>query len=132
MSGVAITREDGSPGTIFKADNKATHPYRNQVGWAAARAKADAGLAGLLFARSGMAVRIGLTFVFARPRSVAKTRIYPVVKPDLDKLARSTCDAMTGIIWEDDAQVVGFDTLEKIYGDVACVHVSIRLAEETN
>jgi Holliday junction resolvase RusA-like endonuclease len=32
--------------------------------------------------------------------------VWPVVKPDWDKIARSCSDAMTGIIYLDDAQIV--------------------------
>ncbi len=130
MKGVAITRNDGSPGTIFMSDNPHTHPYRKEVAWEALRARTAAGLLNQLFAPAPLAVRMGLTFVFLRPKSAPKTRAYPVVKPDLDKLVRSTCDALKGVIWDDDSQLVGFDTLEKIYGDAECVHVCVRLAEE--
>jgi len=31
--------------------------------------------------------------------------VYPTTKPDNDNVAKSVCDAMTGIIYEDDAQI---------------------------
>jgi Holliday junction resolvase RusA-like endonuclease len=130
MKGVAITRADGTPGTIFKSDNPRTHPYRKQVAWAALRARAAAGITNELFAPAGVAVRMGMTFVFVRPKSAPKTRVFHTVKPDCSKLIRSTEDAMIGVIYEDDCQIVGYDTLEKIYGEAECVHVSVRLAEE--
>ena len=30
---------------------------------------------------------------------------YPAGMPDIDKLARAALDAMTGVVWSDDAQV---------------------------
>jgi Holliday junction resolvase RusA-like endonuclease len=31
---------------------------------------------------------------------------FPATKPDIDKLARSTLDALTGIVWDDDSRIV--------------------------
>jgi len=53
-------------------------------------------------------VVVDLTFTLQRPKSRPKRDIWPDRKPDLDKLTRSTLDALTtaGAI-EDDARVVG-------------------------
>lgn len=56
-------------------------------------------------------------FVLSRPPSVPRhLRLRPIVKPDLDKLARAVGDALTGIVWVDDAQVVGM-SVTKDYSD---------------
>jgi len=53
------------------------------------------------------AVAIGMQFFFLRPKSAsARKRPYMTVKRDVDKLARAVLDALTGIVYEDDAQVV--------------------------
>jgi Holliday junction resolvase RusA-like endonuclease len=39
----------------------------------------------------------------------------PASTPDLSKLLRATEDALTGVIWKDDARVVGYARLEKFY-----------------
>ncbi|WP_454199545.1 RusA family crossover junction endodeoxyribonuclease [Nocardia sp. Marseille-Q1738] len=53
------------------------------------------------------AVAVDLTFVMPRPKSTPKTRTPPATKkPDLDKLVRAIFDALTGIAFESDAQVV--------------------------
>lgn len=68
-----------------------------------------------------------MTFVLPRPRSHYGTGrnaavlkpsapLYPVGKPDVGKLARATEDALTGIVWLDDAQVV-VSHLAKVYTD---------------
>lgn len=44
----------------------------------------------------------------------ASAPIAPAVHPDLDKLARAVLDALTGIVFRDDKQVVGM-TLSKLY-----------------
>jgi Holliday junction resolvase RusA-like endonuclease len=40
----------------------------------------------------------------------------PTVRPDTLKLARGTEDALTGIVWRDDSQIV-IERLEKVYSD---------------
>jgi Holliday junction resolvase RusA-like endonuclease len=62
------------------------------------------------------AVKLYLTFYLTRPKNhwtktceLSKTgrqRPHPTVQPDLTKLIRSTEDALTGILWKDDCQVV--------------------------
>jgi crossover junction endodeoxyribonuclease RusA len=128
MKGVAITRPDGSPGTIFKSDNPRTHPYRNLVGWEALKARTQAGVHEI-FAPAGIPVALSITFVFKKPKTAPAQRQRPVVKPDYDKLARSTTDALTGVLYVDDCQVVDAE-LHKIYGEPECVHICVRLAEE--
>lgn len=60
-------------------------------------------------------VYIGVTFEFARPkahylrselRDGVSTYAYPCKRGDVDKLLRSTLDALTGVWIHDDAQVV--------------------------
>lgn len=71
-------------------------------------------------------VSLHLTFRFARPASHPK-RIRPLhtVKPDVDKLARSVLDALTGILYADDSQV-NVVTLVKEYADTGPQGVAIR------
>jgi crossover junction endodeoxyribonuclease RusA len=67
---------------------------------------ATAGLEGLL---EGPLV-VNLTFQLPKPVSAPrKRRTWPtaVRSGDVDKLARAALDACTGVIWGDDAQVVG-------------------------
>jgi len=59
-------------------------------------------------------VWIGLEFVMPRRKAEPK-RVTPAHtrKPDVDKLARAILDSLTGLIYADDAQVVGFTRLFK-------------------
>lgn len=41
--------------------------------------------------------------------------LVPSVMPDLSKLARSTEDALTGLVWRDDSLVVAYGRLAKVY-----------------
>lgn len=52
-------------------------------------------------------VMVDVTFVLKRPKATPKTKTPPAVKkPDVDKLARAVLDAITGIVYNDDSQVV--------------------------
>lgn len=71
---------------------------------------------------------VAMTFTFDRPkghyrtgrnahllREAAPTR--PAGMPDLSKLVRSTEDALTGVVWKDDARVVEYVRLGKWYAE---------------
>lgn len=51
---------------------------------------------------------------------------YPLSKPDATKLFRSTEDAMTGVIWKDDAQVVE-QIITKRYSETPGARISIEV-----
>lgn len=76
---------------------------------------------GAFFAKH-IPVTLTLTYTFRRPASIPKKRSFPVVKPDLDKIVRATGDALTGVIYHDDSQVVEI-TCRKLYGPVESVRV---------
>lgn len=71
-------------------------------------------------------VAISLDFFFRRPRSAPKRRAYPNVRPDADKLARAILDAGTGVLYEDDAQVVAL-TVRKHYGTPERVEIAMEI-----
>lgn len=50
---------------------------------------------------------------------------FPAVKPDVLKLARGVEDALSGIVWRDDALIVD-EHLSKRYGETAGVGISVR------
>jgi crossover junction endodeoxyribonuclease RusA len=59
------------------------------------------------------AVQVNVAFCFDRPQSHSTTKgvrsnapTYKVTKPDIDKLLRAVLDAMTGVCFADDSQVV--------------------------
>jgi Holliday junction resolvase RusA-like endonuclease len=52
-------------------------------------------------------IRVRLSFVMPRPAATPKRRTPPAIKrPDIDKLTRAVNDALSGICWRDDSQVV--------------------------
>lgn len=86
------------------------------------------------------AVALNLVFFLPRPKSHYGTgrkanqlkpgmALTPHTKrPDIDKLSRAVLDALTGVIWKDDAQIFKKDC-RKIYSAKPGVHISIDLVE---
>lgn len=53
----------------------------------------------------------------------------PIVRPDVLKLSRGVEDALTDIVWHDDAQIVD-EYLEKHYGDPERVEIEVEQIAE--
>lgn len=47
----------------------------------------------------------------------------PSVQPDIDKLARAVCDALTGVCYNDDAQIVKL-LVTKVYGSSTSITIT--------
>lgn len=110
----------GGRARVF-SDNPKLKGFRKEVAQAAAIAIAEAQMAAPAFGKH-TAVRLTVEFVVAPPKTLPKTRRYPVVRPDLDKLLRSIGDALTGVMYHDDSQVVTI-LAQKRYGDTPGVRV---------
>lgn len=50
-------------------------------------------------------VRLSIAFYLPRPKSLTKRATAHTKKPDIDKLVRAVADALTSIVFRDDAQV---------------------------
>ena len=100
VPGVAATK--GSwvvmPNGRLRADNKAEKAWAKAVGWAAKAAMLAAGER----APFSGPVRVEIEVSFPRPRT---TKFAVPPRRDVDKLARSILDALTGVAYEDDGQV---------------------------
>lgn len=68
-------------------------------------------------------VELRLEFHLPRPATLPKKVLHHIKRPDLDKLVRAACDAITHVLIRDDAQVVIL-TAVKLYappaGRVGC------------
>jgi len=82
-------------------------------------------------------VRVWLVFHMPRPkghwnakgtRLVKSAPAHPAKKPDLDKLVRCVLDALTHVVWVDDAQVVAVEA-EKRFGGSPGVEIVVRRAD---
>jgi crossover junction endodeoxyribonuclease RusA len=110
---------------IMIEDCQALPGWRNAVSWMAEKAMRDAGLA---IMRGP--VELEATFWFPKPKSTPKRVIYKSTKPDLSKLLRALEDAMSGIVFVDDAQICDLK-VAKSFGAPAGVEVRVTpLAEE--
>lgn len=107
--------------------NAKMKPYRQQVGLSALIARSEAGYKDV-FAGRHVPVGVSLTFWYAKPPSVPKKRLQMVVKPDIDKIVRSTFDSLTGIMFADDGQVVQV-TAGKLYGLPERVEITVEILE---
>lgn len=111
------------------SDNKKLKPYRQEVAETALIERAHAGFHEV-FASKHVPVEVFYHFFFERPPSIPKKRVMHVVKPDLDKLLRSTTDALTGILYADDAQIVSYGKSRKDYGSPARVEIKVSILED--
>jgi Holliday junction resolvase RusA-like endonuclease len=84
---------------ILVDDAKGNGKWRALCAWIAKKRMSELGLKPF-----DCALEVDFEFWIAKPKSVK--RPYPTVKPDVLKLTRSTEDALTKIVWEDDAIIV--------------------------
>lgn len=116
---------------ILAESSKKVRPWRQDVKAEALKVRAGA-------APIDAPVRVRMVFTMPKPASAPKRkRTYPMRMPDLSKLARSTEDALTDAgIWRDDARVVEYARLAKVYPgedheslDAPGVRITIELLE---
>jgi Holliday junction resolvase RusA-like endonuclease len=73
----------------------------------------------------GVPVEIEVEFVFKRPLSLKRDVAHKTTRPDTDKLVRGVLDALTGIVYDDDAQVIGI-VASKTFGEFECAKIVVR------
>lgn len=114
---------------ILKSDNPELKEFRQKV---AAAAKNEMWILDLddskPMAGKHVPVEMVCTFYFERPVS-CKKRLYPAVKPDIDKLLRAVFDSLTGVAYEDDGQVVSLVS-RKEYGTPERLEVGLTILKE--
>lgn len=92
------------------SDNAQLKPWRQQITLCAIEAMKSFNLP--ILGRE-VGVKIFLEFWLAKPKSTKRAQ--PTVKPDTDKLIRGVLDGLTGVCFEDDAQVVRIEAVKQ-YG----------------
>jgi crossover junction endodeoxyribonuclease RusA len=65
---------------------------------------------------------LAITFYMPKPKSAPKWKRWASTRPDVDKLARSVCDSLTGVLFVDDARIVDLH-VTKVYGDPPRVEI---------
>lgn len=88
---------------IVTSDNPSLKQWRQVVAEAANHALGALPAADRDVLQAG--VRVTVAFYLPRPKSLPKKTTAHTKKPDLDKLVRSCCDALTAIVFRDDSQV---------------------------
>jgi Holliday junction resolvase RusA-like endonuclease len=122
--GWVIPGKNGAKPRAIVADaNNKTKPYRQLVTQTVIESMQQSS-SERPWAVAKVPVWLSLNFYVLKPQS-AKKRICPAVKPDIDKLARSTMDALTGLLFADDAQVVELNC-SKNYGSPERVEIVCR------
>lgn len=114
-----------STGRIITMDDSETlHSWRGLVAYECQRAMRAAGMS---MAEKGTPIRVNATFTLLRPaghfgtgRNAKNLKPsapkYPTGAPDKDKLTRAIGDAMRGVAYHDDSQVVQGSTAKQ-YGE---------------
>ncbi len=124
--GFAFKRKTGGTGVAISDANPKSRNWKNEVSHRAAECYQGELLDGPLF----------VSFVFHVPRikgHFGKKGLkptapqYPAGRPDVLKLARGVEDALTGVVWRDDSQIVQ-ETLAKRYGEPSRVEITITKA----
>lgn len=103
---------------VTKTDSKHGKAWARSVQWCAKTA-------GIPFLPKGVPVYVCVGFEFEPPAKLV--RATPCVRPDLDKLQRALLDALTGVCYEDDGQVIDVHAW-KTYGPETCTKVWINPA----
>jgi crossover junction endodeoxyribonuclease RusA len=104
---------------VITSDNTKVKPWRQEI----------AGVVRAEMAEHGMEMSLGpigvtATFYFDRPASLPKRVTFKLTKPDADKTARALLDALTGIVFKDDAQVVDLAVFKR-FGSPARVEAIV-------
>lgn len=115
-------RKDG--GMFVRDSAKKGAPWRRQVAQVAGEAMNGTGLL-------DGPLQLVVTFTVPRPKGHYGARglrpsapRFPSVRPDVTKLLRAVEDAITGVVWRDDAQVITQHAC-KLYGEPARAEVRV-------
>jgi Holliday junction resolvase RusA-like endonuclease len=115
-SSVAFMGDEGR--IIHKADNRRLRAWSELVAWSARAARVRC-------VKKPGAVAVCLLLMFARPKGRPVDQFpFCIDPPDVDKCVRAAFDALTGIAYEDDAQVI-HQSVDKVYDDEPRVVITL-------
>lgn len=123
----ARTVKNRKTGNSFSYTPEQTILYENQI-----KSMYIGQAKGYLFER-GTPVAIRMTARFLPPASTSKKKqrqmlegeILPQKKPDIDNIVKTVLDALNGVAYQDDTQVIQVSAV-KVYSAVECVDVTIE------
>ena len=116
----------GGHARVYEPKDHPIATFKANVRMAAANAFSGAPLAGPL--------RVDCLFVFPRPKALVWSkrempRVRHVKKPDNDNLLKACCDALNGLLWQDDCQACEMVATKWIAAGDEQPHVLIRVTE---
>ncbi len=82
-------------------------------------------LEGPLAVKVGINVAIPQSWSKKKRESAESGTILPTGKPDLDNSVKLLCDALNGVLWRDDAQIVDL-TVRKSYGNAPLTVLTVE------
>jgi Holliday junction resolvase RusA-like endonuclease len=105
---VVKSKATGKLRAVVTSDNPKVRPWRESVRDAARRAMEREGQSTLLLTGP---LSLSMFFLMPPPQAVAKKftkgrYVACTTRPDVDKLVRSILDALTGLVYADDGQVI--------------------------
>jgi Holliday junction resolvase RusA-like endonuclease len=99
--------------------------YETLVAYAAQAAmKGSALFEGAVGLDLRIACQIPASWSQKKQRAAAAGRVLPTTKPDADNIIKAICDALNGVVWKDDVQVVDL-AVTKRYALVPGVEVMV-------
>jgi crossover junction endodeoxyribonuclease RusA len=117
-------RAGKAPRAIITNDNPSAKAWEQRI---ATEAQAVAG-DGLFV---GPLVLI-VTFHLPRPKSAPKRVVHHITRPDCDKAARCVLDALTGVLYHDDGQIVELHVRKQFAAAAAAPRAVITVAEASD
>ncbi|MDY0236987.1 MAG: RusA family crossover junction endodeoxyribonuclease [Gudongella sp.] len=117
VSAFPVKRKNGTYGAVV------THAHKNELYSLRSTIEDEYRQAGGTLTDG--AVHVKVRFLFIRPKSASpKKRPDMTVRPDVDKLCRTVLDALTGVAYKDDSQVVGITAIKE-YGEEEGIEILI-------
>jgi Holliday junction resolvase RusA-like endonuclease len=117
-------RPKGWSRPVITTDNPKLKPYRQEVALTAMAAMESAAP---VF--RDLPVELTTRFYFERPKSLPKRILHKTQKPDGLKCARAVEDALKGIVYADDAQIVRH-VIEKHFGAPERTEITVRILDD--
>jgi len=109
----------GMKHAVVIEDNSKTKPWRQELAGTAAEKMGNRPI------ELGPII-VQCMFFFDRPKSLKKSVSAKTTKPDVDKLARTVLDALTGTVFKDDGQVIEL-RVAKLFGDRPRAEISVTI-----
>ena len=103
---------------------RTTEVYENEIRMGWKKVNGEEPFTGPLVMRLYFYMPIPKSETKANKLKMLEKKIRPTKKPDIDNLVKSVMDALNGIAYEDDSQIVTL-LAKKYYGEMPCVKIIV-------